>query len=501
MRRALVVVGVSASVVGVGALVGAEAASRGSAFGIQQITVVLGRNGCSVSASSASTAPVEFLVRNRAGVVAGFVIGGRRLRALRPSTSARLRIRLSGGRYRYRCLPRGQGSLLVVAGSRMHRIVVESAADGRGGLVDGVTGERFLPRGASYVQLGYTSDGQPGLYHTTFDTDAYEPGRADRVLARMHADGYNTVRVFLNGTCSLTCLGRPGGSLRPAYIANMVDFLRRAKANRMYVIFTLDYLPWVGRYGRLVPHLQSEYPSWQNTELLVPRAVQANAEFFHELAQRLLAADAPLDALLAYELRSEVALNWDAPPLSRSSGLFIAANGHSYDLSDLEAKKALVADGIVTFIDTARSAIRSLDQSALVAIGFANVGARPLDEARAAIQHSSADFIDDHYYPHQFQPEASFAEEMASYGITGNEQKPIVMGEFGAFRHAYPTAAAAADALVALQKESCPYGIAGWLLWTWDTTNQPDPLWNALDDNGALERALAPRERPDPCAG
>jgi len=41
---------------------------------------------------------------------------------------------------------------------------------------------------------------------------------------------------------------------------------------------------------------------------------------------------------------------------------------------------------------------------------------------------------------------------MASYGITGHEQKPIVMGEFGAFRHAYPTAASAVDALVALQK-------------------------------------------------
>jgi hypothetical protein len=117
--------------------------------------------------------------------------------------------------------------------------------------------------------------------------------------------------------------------------------------------------------------------------------VQANAEFFRELAQRLLADDAPLDALLAYELRSEVALNWDAPPLSLSSGLFTAVSGRSYDLSDPDAKKALVADGIVTFIDTTRSAIRSLDPSARIAIGFANVGARPFEEARAAILHSS----------------------------------------------------------------------------------------------------------------
>jgi hypothetical protein len=44
---------------------------------------------------------------------------------------------------------------------------------------------------------------------------------------------------------------------------------------------------------------------------------------------------------------------------------------------------------------------------------------------------------------------------MASYGITGSELKPIVVGEFGAFHHAYPTAASAADAFVGLQKKSC----------------------------------------------
>jgi hypothetical protein len=240
----------------------------------------------------------------------------------------------------------------------------------------------------------------------------------------MHADGYNTVRVFLNGTCSLTCLGKPGGTLRSPYIENMVDFLRRAKANQVYVIFTMDYLPWIGRYGKLVPHIQSDYPSWENTELLVPQAVKANAEFLRELAHRLLADDAPIDALLAYELRSEVALNWDAPPLSVSSGLFTAANGRSYDLSDPNAKRALVTDGVVAFIDAARSAIRSVDPSALVTIGFANVGARPFDEARAAIHLSSADFVDDHYYPNQFQPEASFPEKWPATESPGRSGSP-----------------------------------------------------------------------------
>jgi hypothetical protein len=118
---------------------------------------VLRPNGCSVSTPSASTAPIQFLVENRAGVIARFLIAGRRTRALSPRTSARLNARLSGGCYGYRCIPRGHGSLLVVSGSPTHRIVVQSAADGRDELVDRVTGERFVPRGADYVRLGYTT--------------------------------------------------------------------------------------------------------------------------------------------------------------------------------------------------------------------------------------------------------------------------------------------------------------------------------------------------------
>src|SRR5262249_42295514 len=375
----------------------------------QVIAVDLRSGGCPTSALSASTAPIEFVISNHTRSVAAFTIARRRV-LLGAHRSAKRRVRLSSGRYPYYCKPHGRGSLLVVAAAGQHRIVVVTGVDGRQHLADRLTGAPFVPRGAPYARLGPESDGQQPTYHTTFTVGEYDAARADRQLARMHGDGYNTVRVFLNGTCSATCLGQPGGSLRARYIANLIDFLRRAKANQLYVVVTMDYLPWVGQYNDLVPHVVSDYPTWQNVEALTPIGVQANADFCGELAQRLLDGGAPIDALLAYELRSEMVLNWNEPPLSLTSGVFIGADGRSYDLSSPAEKKALVANGTATFIDRARNAIRTADPSALVAIGFPVVGAQPFDEARAAINLSSADFVDVHYYPNQFVPEASFAE-------------------------------------------------------------------------------------------
>jgi hypothetical protein len=88
---------------------------------------------------------------------------------------------------------------------------------------------------------------------------------------------------------------------------------------------------------------------------------------------------------------------------------------------------------------------------------------------------------------------------MQNYGIDGPVKKPIVIGEMGGSRRAFGTNADAANALVAWQRMSCAYGIDGWLLWTWDSIEQPD-LWNARSGGGVIERALAPNNRPDPCA-
>jgi hypothetical protein len=78
------------------------------------------------------------------------------------------------------------------------------------------------------------------------------------------------------------------------------------------------------------------------------------------------------------------------------------------------------------------------------------------------------------------------------------EEKPIMMGEFGAFKSQFSTTQRGATALQNWQVESCQYGFDGWLLWHWDTVDAN--IWNALDADELIARTLSPLEMPDPCS-
>jgi hypothetical protein len=117
------------------------------------------------------------------------------------------------------------------------------------------------------------------------------------------------------------------------------------------------------------------------------------------------------------------------------------------------------------------------------------IGDQRLVSTYPAIWHSQADFIDLHAYPGS---DFSLKQHVENFQINGMQEKPIVMGEFGAYEGSFASVDAAARALMAWQVESCQYGFDGWLLWTWD---------NALSGDGKIERVLAPVVRPDPSAG
>jgi len=175
---------------------------------------------------------------------------------------------------------------------------------------------------------------------------------------------------------------------------------------------------------------------------------------------------AALDAVAGYQLRGESFLFADKPPLARRSGTVKTANGKVYDLSDAGARRAMLDEGLRYWFDAIRNAIRDIEPSALVGVGVFAPNEpnpwRPTDDARVVLMEpiwaSTLDFVDVHAYP-GYMPFDPLAEDLRL--SRGDQGKPVLMGEFGAFRFAFSTPAAGAAGLLAWQVASCAYGIDG----------------------------------------
>lgn len=490
----------------------ALAPAAGGERGAAVVQVSITRASCGVSPRTIQLGSAVFRIVNRSGRAAIFAVAGRQAR-LAPTRTVRLQIALRAGRIRYSCIVAGRrigSGFLSVESPRSpsteHTIGVR-AVGGVGELYNRVTGAKFVPRGSNYIRLGPQRNASGGtqFYHSTFNVGRYDHGRAEAALSRMATDGYNVVRVFLSQICVDACAGDPRtGSLRTAYIANLVDFLHRAKNHGVFVLLTNEWLPPNTSYGDELASVRREWFDDINLLFLSPQGIVAQRHLWTDLVKALLRKNAPMDAIFAYELWNEAAVLSDKRPFSLTTGRVTAANGQTYDMANASDHKRIIDEGFVFLIDEVRAAIRQVDPTALVTMGFfhdtepnpARRGDNRLVRTRAVIEKSTADFVDIHPYP---DDELTFPQFMQNYGIDGPVAKPIVMGEFGGAKRSYRSAGQAADALVSWQRQSCSYGIDGWLLWTWDTDEQPD-LWNGLSAGGVIEGALSPARRTDPCA-
>ena len=381
-----------------------------------------------------------------------------------------------------------------------HRIGTR-VENGVGEFYDRVTNEKFIPRGMNYVRLGAQTNpyGESTTFHAVFDPDKYDPQRIGTALQSMHADGFNVVRVFL----SQNTIGTAHGGLSQVYMKNVTDFLMQAKQNQIYVMFTEDWLP-AGKYDSIIGRDCCTNFNLMNLNYLSPAGLAANIEFFKDFVQSLFDLRAPTDAIFSYELRNEMFYETNQPPLSLTQGKITAANGEVYDMTSSQDKEKMVNENLVYWIDTVRAAILEKDPTALVSVGFfqpqtpnpSRVGDARLAVTEPAIWKSQADFIDLHAYPGY---ELSLPQYVENFGVKDMQQKPILMGEFGAEVSRFVSTDLATQRLISWQVESCRYGFDGWLFWTWDATEQPD-FFNALLDHGRIEKALAPLTRPDACS-
>ncbi len=393
----------------------------------------------------------------------------------------------------------GQPAALTVAPTPDHHIAVR-VVNGVGEFYNRKTGQKFIPRGMNYIRLAPQTkmDGSSTFGHSLFDPGQYNSLRITNDLTKMHNDGYNVVRVFL----SPDMMGAESGGFSSAYIMNIVEFLKIAKINQIYVMFTLDWLPG-GKWGEILNADCCETFALMNANFLPPAGLKANQVFFQDFARELLKQGAPTEYVFSYQLRNEMFYDTDQPPLSFTSGKVTTANGKTYDMSSADDKKRMMGENNVFWLNAVRDAILEVDPTALVSVGFfhpqlpnrSRVGDPRYVVSEPAIWQSQMDFIDLHAYPGF---ELNLKQHVENFGLNGMEVKPIVMGEFGGEISRFSSIQDAANRLVKWQVESCSYGFDGWIFWTWDLTEQPD-FFNALMKDGAINGVLAPGIRPDPC--
>lgn len=371
---------------------------------------------------------------------------------------------------------------------------------GRHEFYDTRSGRRFVPRGPNLHRMAVEHG---TVVDTLFGVGTYDPGWVDEQLAAIAALGYNSVRTSLD-LCRDNCLGSPSGGLNQVFLDNVADFLQRAYRHNLQVFLTSNDLPLAGGY---VPRVEAtggdQFDGYLNSHYFHRVGFEVYRDYWVSIVQGLVDRRAALEAVAGYELRGELWMFEDRPPLSLRSGKVTTANGNIYNLADPRERSYLRSENIEFWLDSIRSAIREVDPTALVGVGvFAPNEPNPWRDdsgnrgvPMSPIWASSLDFIDVHTYPGYI----SFAELAENLLMRpGDQSKPVILGEFGAFRFAFGSPVTGAAGLMPWQAASCAYGIDGWFHWHWQGVDDHE-VWTGTDGGGAINTVLAPAERPDAC--
>jgi hypothetical protein len=240
-----------------------------------------------------------------------------------------------------------------------------------------------------------------------------------------------------------------------------------------------------------------------NNEFLNPEAVPYYVDYWGQIAEGV-ARRGVTENILGYELRQEHHFHDNFAPLLLTEGLVTTANGETYDMASQEDKDRMVDEGLTFWADTIRSEIRSIDPTALVTVGFFTPDApnavMPPDDRRLVrtshfIRNSTMDFYDLHHYPGNGVDDNHIWE---NFDVLDYEEKPLILGEFGAIRAWWPDAATGAAAVMGLEVGACRVGFDGFIVWGWRGDLLQDIYW-AGDGDQEVAQVVAPVSRPDPC--
>lgn len=376
---------------------------------------------------------------------------------------------------------------------------------GGGELYDRRSEETFVMRGVNYTIRAPVGR---GFENRVFAVDVWDPERFATDVQSLVDRGYNTVRLWID-SCSdgAACLTQTGvDGLNTEYLDNLSEGIRIAKEHDIFLLLTSNDIPDGGGYGTAANATAGgQFAGYRNAHFLTAAGVEAATRYWQDILAALRERDAPTDTVVAWSLLNEMWVFEDQPPLSLDSGEVIAANGETYDMASEEGKRRLVADGFNHYIATVGAAIIDMDPTALVTTGFfhpkfphpSRLGDSWYVDTASLLESASLDFFDFHAYP---GVELTLQEYTENFGAIGYTEKPVIMGEVGAFQFAYGSPAEALPAIARFIADSCELGWDGWLYWEYYRPDAAsDSTWGFTDDNGLLMDALAPVNQADAC--
>lgn len=372
------------------------------------------------------------------------------------------------------------------------------------------TGQVFEPRGFNLVRLDL--DGGGG--HATFSPFVYDREKTGVTLKHISANGFNVVRVFINGFWGKrgTLLEKADAEgLSPAYLDNLVDFLLQARKHGILVIPCFEWFPHAGPgpYGKFLGTKVDRVEGFPTNNYLNPGYIAAKRTYLQDVIRGLRQRDpVALQSVFCWDVMNEVNFELGHPPFSLSEGNVTPANGVTYDLAT--QKERMADEMAVYWIDRMAEAIRAEIPDALIdaniftyhAVGRTGPGDFHQDKADwknrypfrpTALLRSKADVIDIHFYS---DSEENWRKDLASIehekllaGLPEQPGKALLVGEFGAFKRRFARVSAAAQWMSALAERFPAAGFQGWIYWTYDTDEQKE-LWNGMSEGAQILKAL-----------
>jgi hypothetical protein len=385
------------------------------------------------------------------------------------------------------------------------------------------SGTPFFVKGFNYVRLR-AAEGRTGGDHATFDADTkntkahYDPDRAELMFGALSKEGYNTVRVFVIGRSKIN----PGiagdydttKALHEPYMENVLDFLRRATRHRIRVFPTFGDggVPLNAYYRERVRGKGYNKNVFVLTEEGIAARVEHITTFLSYIKDR---EPALLPTLLGLQCQNEAYLRANQWPFTMKEGTFTAANGKTYDLSQTDHRQALMDESYRHYHERIAAAVKAIDAEMLVAEGVfvpRAVGKDPEQHAGVwpgktrderyppmltTLGTGALDFLDVHFYRTSRKESVAeaFRLNLASTGFFTpkmtdiRKDKPVIMGEFGAFDHVETTFEEAVDNMVRVRDLALKEGVSGMLYWTYDSFEQPR-LYHAASDWALFVRKM-----------